>query len=116
MYDEWASFICAIKPSVLIVAHLKDVERPYSGAPLRGGCCSFAPEAVRWPEIAPMDEYVRENSVQVLREGWAGLERLEVRGVSRRVLGELEMEDGLNGVEVVVKEEVEYAWNATVGK
>lgn len=116
VYDEWAFFVCAVKPSVLIVAHLKDVERPYSGAPLIGGCSVPAPEGVRWPEIAPMDEYMREKLVPVLREGWAGLEKLEVRGVSRSVLGELEREDGLNGVEVVIMEDVEYAWNATVGK
>ncbi|KAK4695696.1 hypothetical protein P7C71_g2101, partial [Lecanoromycetidae sp. Uapishka_2] len=118
IYDEWASFVCAVKPSVLIVAHLKDVERPYSGAPWQAGWgwMSFMPEDVHWPEIAPMDEYFRERLAPVLREGWTGLERLEIRGVSRSVLKNLEKEDGLSGVEVVVKEEVDYAWNATVGK
>lgn len=87
MSDEWVSFICAVKPSVLIVAHLRNVERPYSGVSLQGGGMAPAPEGVRWPAIAPMDEYVREQLVPVVRGGSAGLERLEVRGVSRRVLG-----------------------------
>ena len=41
---------------------------------------------------------------------------LEVRGVSRGVLGGLEAEEGLSAVEVVVEKEVEWAWNATVGR
>ena len=69
MYDEWASFICTVKPRVLIVEHLRDVERPYSGVPLERSCMAPVPEPVRWPAIAPMDEYIREKLVQVLREG-----------------------------------------------
>lgn len=69
VYDEWASFICAVKPSVLIVEHLRDVERPYSGAPLGRSSVAPVPEPVRWPAIAPMDEYIREKLVPVLREG-----------------------------------------------
>ena len=57
-----------------------------------------------------MDENVREKLGPVLRRGWAGLERLEVRGVSRRVLEGLEMEKELIGVEAVVEEEMDWAW------
>ncbi len=92
---------------MLVVAHLRDVERPYTGVSLRGGCSVPALEGVRWPAIAPMDEYVREILVPVLRGGGARLARLEVRGVSMGVLGGLEAEEGLSAVEVVIEEVVE---------
>jgi len=75
-----------------------------------------APEGVRWPAIAPMDEYVREILVPVLRGLGARFARLEVRGVSGGVLGGLEAEEGLSAVEVVVEGEVVWVWNATVGR
>ena len=73
-----------------------------------------APDPVRWPGIAPMDEYVREKLLPVLRKGWPGLERSEIRGVSREVLGKIEAEKAFIGVDVIVEEKMDWAWNATV--
>ena len=36
--------------------------------------------------------------------------------MSRKMLGKFEAEEGLDGVEVVVEEEMDWAWNATVGR
>ena len=109
VYSEWATFIRAVKPRILIFSHAGDICPPWSGVRLRS-CAPLPP--VQWPEIAPMDVRFQETLLPILREGWPLLERLEIQGVSRKVLGNLEF---MQGATVKISENVEPCWNATVG-
>ena len=60
--------------------------------------------------VEPMDEAFRDRLLPVLMHPWQDLERLEIKGVNRRILpASLER---LNGVDVVFDEEVLPCWNA----
>ena len=115
VYDEWASFISAVRPRELLIGHLRDVKWPYNGKPYVRGCMTLEPEPIRWPVIAPMDEYLRDIVVPVLKRGWAGLERIEIKGANKMALEGLEPRGNLSGVNVVIDEEMDSAWTATVG-
>ena len=65
------------------------------------------------PDVAPMDKRFRDIVLPVLKDGWPGLKMVEVRGVEINVLTELQ---NLEGVEVVVDEEVEPCYNGMVGE
>lgn len=94
VYDEWASFIKAVKPQNLTVEQGKDsrwwLRRIYLPA-----------VSVTTHHMAPMDHRFKERLLPTLMEGWEGLRRLEVRGVSWEVMRTLT----LNGVDLIVSEE-----------
>lgn len=78
---------------MLDIAHGGDIHPPWSGVKTR----SCAPSVIQlhWPEIAPMDKKFQKPLLPLLREGWPGLQGIETRGVSRKVLGDLEDMEGV---------------------
>ncbi len=79
-----------------------DIHPPWSG--VQPPSCVLPPMQLQWPDIAPMDKKFQRTLLPLLRAGWPGLERIETRGVSRKVLGDLE---DMEGVRIEVDERVE---------
>lgn len=106
VYDEWALFIRIVRPKVLQIAHLGSLKLNY----YRKNIITHLLSRRIQNHVEPMDEAFRDRLLPVLMHPWQDLERLEIRGVNRRVLpASLER---LNGVEVIVDEEVLPCWNA----
>lgn len=61
-----------------------------------------------------MDAMFEENILPILINWWPELRKLEFRGISRKVLGELEHQH--THIEVLVRERLERGWNAVVGR
>ena len=90
VYREWATLLHAVHPSALLIVHGGHILPPCRSSYLRR---SFViPQS---PEIASMDTEFEVTLLPTLKEGWSGLEKMEIRGVDRRVLGDLQDQDGV---------------------
>ncbi len=111
VFYEWATFIRTIHPCVLVVVHRGEIDRPRSGLQLQScSCHRVRPQS---PGLAPIFEKSQRTLLPLLKEGWSGLERILTRGVSRKVLRDL---DEMEGIRVEVDERIEPYWNTNIAK
>jgi hypothetical protein len=109
VYEEWAAFIRSVRPATLFLAHGGHTDGPYNGHPKRGVGPGLK---LSDGQIAPMNEHFRRFLLPVLKQGWHSLTRLQIEGVSRQALEDLEYE--LDGVEVLINERVKWCWNGVI--
>lgn len=88
VYREWATFISAVKPKWLMLKH----ERPPPFS---------TPYWQSTPAIT-MNEMFRDLVLPVLIEGWDGLKRLDLLGVSMEPENEARLRESLPDVSIVV--------------
>jgi hypothetical protein len=120
VYYEWASFLWATHPNIVIFAH-GGVARPKPLLLSNRYSCNIPllippPIPARYmqlSDLAPMDKRFRDIVLPVLKDGWPRLKKVEVRGVNIKVLTELK---NLEGVEVVIDKEVRACYNGMVGE
>lgn len=106
VYREWVAFILEVRPASLLLAHCGYTFPPKS-------ITTKSPqENLRLDGRAPMDKRFRAFVLPILKQGWRGLTRLEIKGVSKNGL---EVLGNLDSVEAIIDENLPWIYNATVG-